>query len=818
MSQFEKYFSKQADGTYDIVRVEQPFIEQEYTECFDMNKLAAACLHKNSIDRIIRSDARNMVPIEKYLEAHVEYRAEKVVETGFEVKYSQNKKLQGRAQAEHAISMQAMVREVRHFIAHQKCTDCDMTNAHPTLNLWICDTLKIDCPKLREYVTNRAGKIAEIVEYAAEHGQTEVVEDGKTKPLDKAFVKYYLLAIVYGCGQGKIDRIEHKHHWIKEFKDEMDLIAVQICKLFPKLYADNKQHKIDQNKKYNFESSTMSVLMQYTENRVLMDMMAILHDMSPSHASRTALCFDGLMVPCESFDFNAFMYRCTSEIKIPGFRLEIKDMSEMHDAVAKQIAYNPATDYVTKYLKKKYHDELKTYEENKVSSFGRKTHREYVEDLTGKVWPSYKMLTAAAIQGIDGHIAVMSGVKRGNFLLKIESDAVPREAPVIQLHHSYWAIDKRCKTPEPNIKKITSADLFADLAVHAKAYDRIKFQPINHGQVDQTSKGTLNTYPGFKASYTQEPNMDLVWPWIEHLKNVFCAGSESALDWLLEWHHRAFTVPSHVTRKVLVFKSTEHQIAGKGFYWHDFIRQLVYGDSLAIKQAGVEWVSDRFNTTLENTLLHVCEEAKTVFDPNQGIRDYERLKDLSGGESVMIEQKGKDKRLASIYANVVVLSNNEHVINVDQNDKRVAMFECDVSIVKRMGKANYFNTLAQFMTQESADAFYSYCINYSSKCDFSEIPQTSLRERVLEHSKNPAQLFMDAINEIAIDNLEYEWQFAASQMEEPYKATDLYNCFREFARENGITDISQRKFGQYMTTTNYVKTKIRSGMVYSKKQ
>ena len=36
-----------------------------------------------------------------------------------------------------------------------KCSDFDMVNAHPVILLWVCDSLKIRCPKLRHYVNYR---------------------------------------------------------------------------------------------------------------------------------------------------------------------------------------------------------------------------------------------------------------------------------------------------------------------------------------------------------------------------------------------------------------------------------------------------------------------------------------------------------------------------------------------------------------------------------------------------------------------------------------------------------------------------------------
>lgn len=43
------------------------------------------------------------------------------------------------------------------------CSDFDMVNAHPTILLWVCDTLKIRCVKLRDYVRERERILAEMM-------------------------------------------------------------------------------------------------------------------------------------------------------------------------------------------------------------------------------------------------------------------------------------------------------------------------------------------------------------------------------------------------------------------------------------------------------------------------------------------------------------------------------------------------------------------------------------------------------------------------------------------------------------------------------
>ncbi len=820
---FSKYFAKQDNGTYDIVRKTASFIDRKYSECFDENKLAAACLKKDCIDRLIRSDARNMIPIEKYLEAHYEYRATGHYYKNHKVKYNQNKTLYGRAQAEHALSMQAMVREVRHFIAHKKCVDVDMSSAHPTLTLWICEELGFESPKLKDYVMHRADKIAEIVDYAAEHGQTEVIEKGKAKPIDKAYVKYYMLAIVYGCGSNRINAIKHKHPWIMEFKAEMDEIAKKICQAFPRLYEDNKKRKIEQGKAYNFESSTMSHLCQYAENRVLMDMMKVLKTMAPGHVEGTALCFDGLMIPCaspegEDFDENAFIVKCQQAIDIPRFKLEVKDMSEYHDKVSEQIDYDADIDYLEKYFNKQYYDELKTYEKVK-GTFGIRAHRHFITDLEGRVWPSLDMLRAAAAHRIDEHMATMSGLAKRQYLIKTSREALPSATNVHGSIFRYYGVDKRTKEGKPKLIEIHSSDLFEGIEDRLSKIERIVYNVNDFGAEVQQEDGVLNTFPGLRAQYVDEPDMSLVQPWLDHIFKCFCNSDMHAYKWYMSWLNHAFRTPSTITRKAIILKSNNQQIAMKGTFWNNLVVKLIYGEALAAVHEGVNWISDRFNSILEHPLVHICEEAKTVYDESKAIQEYNNLKRITGGQIHTIENKCKDKRPTTCYGNIVILTNNNHVLNIPDSDRRVAFFDCNENVVKQSpeGEKLYKEKLYKLCTQSTANSFYSYCIQYTDTVDLEDIPDSEFKNNAIDDSKSDIQRFLDELDTIEEDVMHCEgWKYNAKDLAKPYSSSLLHGVYKEYCQEMDIIPMSLTTFGKEMGTTNYIRKVIRHKSYYYK--
>ena len=58
--------------------------------------------------------------------------------------------------------LQNVWRAFRGALCKGLMTDIDMKNCHPVILLWLCEKYEIDCPKLREYVTDREHHLTEL--------------------------------------------------------------------------------------------------------------------------------------------------------------------------------------------------------------------------------------------------------------------------------------------------------------------------------------------------------------------------------------------------------------------------------------------------------------------------------------------------------------------------------------------------------------------------------------------------------------------------------------------------------------------------------
>jgi hypothetical protein len=203
------------------------------------------------------------------------------------VKYLFSKNLidKGRLYAQYSLSLQNLKKEIRHTLAKDFYYDIDMVNAHPTLILQYCKDNNIECEHLGRYVTNRDKTLKKI-------------QDAYN--IDRNQAKKLVLRLCY-LGNYIIEKEDPKTSEIKEFKpkkklrslidfkNELQQIAKEVCKIEKETYQLVKKDKSKINKK----STVLSITAQILEHKCLMAMYKYFQNIK---CEVGVLCFDGLMI------------------------------------------------------------------------------------------------------------------------------------------------------------------------------------------------------------------------------------------------------------------------------------------------------------------------------------------------------------------------------------------------------------------------------------------------------------------------------------------------------------------------------------------
>lgn len=206
------------------------------------------------------------------------YKKMNINDNTLNVMYEQTDEQKGRYFASQSISLQNIVREVRHTIAQEFYHDIDVACAHPNFLSWYCHKNGIACNEVDNFITNRPTYVASLKE--------TFKHDPEFDP------KAFMLKLLNGGGK-KTDIVKCDNI-VKNFYNEISLIHDEIVKKEPEKYKYvEKKLKSEKKSKHNIAGKTMNHLLCDIENQVLMTMVEYF---SSLNIRASVLVFDGCMI------------------------------------------------------------------------------------------------------------------------------------------------------------------------------------------------------------------------------------------------------------------------------------------------------------------------------------------------------------------------------------------------------------------------------------------------------------------------------------------------------------------------------------------
>jgi hypothetical protein len=252
---------------------------------------------------------------------------------------------------------------------------------------------------------------------------------------------------------------------------------------------------------------------------------------------------------------------------------------------------------------------------------------------------------------------------------------------------------------------------------------------IPYSPKDRVKNGrdTFNLFTGFKAAYVPslEINMELVQPWLDHVKNVLAGGDETSYQYVISWLAHIVQFPPNKIGTVLLFKS--EQGAGKGVFF-DLIIKHIIGRDYSISINDMNQLLGNFNAIVAHKLLTVCDEIQNYGGAH---RSNDKLKSLITNETVPIERKGFDTQIEEDSNNYVFLTNNDWPVKVETSDRRYVIIE---SSSNRIGDREYFNNLLRLTNDEAGTHLYNWLMRFNITIDLRFIPNTKARTQLKMNS------------------------------------------------------------------------------------
>ena len=363
---------------------------------------------------------------------------------------------------------------------------------------------------------------------------------------------------------------------------------------------------------------------------------------------------------------------------------------------------------------------------------------------------------------------------------------------------------------KPKINSITFKTLIIHYCINdIKRYDEINFNPSNH-----VPNRTFNLWSGFQAKLLESYDITKIDKILQHIKTVWANNNQSHYEYILSWFHQHFKYPYRKNKVVLVFRSEKQQI-GKSIMTEQFLNPYVYGHELSYPCIGIDDILSRFNDDIIGKLFCCIEELPTLsgnYNPT-----FDKLKAIISGNKLKVEIKGGRRFDVNNFLNLIMFTNNEFSIKIEQHDMRYAIFECCDQYHKNY---DYFKTLADQFTQENADIFFSYIYHldkYVEIQNLQDIPETKLRLEMKMSSISNTERFvlhlkqLNNIDEKELEQIELEHVQCITSQLDKVNANKLYSYYEYICKREGERAVSQTKLGRILS--KYFK-KNKYGLVY----
>lgn len=224
------------------------------------------------------------------------------------------------------------------------------------------------------------------------------------------------------------------------------------------------------------------------------------------------------------------------------------------------------------------------------------------------------------------------------------------------------------------------------------AYRNFTFQPTPNGQFAPIPDNKFNTFTCFNTRPIPDEHLnglrDVIKPIFDHIYDVLSASDPRVYEYICDWFAHVLQRPNVKTGTALVFQSD--QGAGKNTIT-DFIVYDVIGRSHSQVTSSFDDVVGRFNCTLENKILTVCDEVGNFggsYDTN------DKMKSIITQAQQRIEKKGIDTYHINDFNNFIFQSNNEWPVRVETTDRRYMVNRCSNA---RIGDRAYFDGLHKLL-------------------------------------------------------------------------------------------------------------------------
>lgn len=245
----------------------------------------------------------------------------------------------------------------------------------------------------------------------------------------------------------------------------------------------------------------------------------------------------------------------------------------------------------------------------------------------------------------------------------------------------------------------------------------------------------VNRFKGFKAKKLDRHVTDAeVSVWVDHLRDVVCNGVEDEYIWMRNWFVNMAIGNKNTTVPVLFGK----QGAGKGVLVTEFGKHVL-GQELYHGCDNIErLINGAFNTEIKDKTLILIDEIQSEAGQFHGM--WDRFKSWVTAETYELKMKYRDNTTQANQFSLVLCTNNERSVKIEESDRRFYMTEVSDKMV---GNGVYFKDYCSWMSK-NGDLLYTWLLQHDiSDFNLQKMPTTEIKELIQTTYRSPFDSFMD---------------------------------------------------------------------------
>lgn len=575
-----------------------------------------------------------------------------------------------------------MFGEIRKILANKYYNDLDIKNCHPVIIYNLCLKHKITkCSYLKKFIENREEILKQIVEDNPEGHMNEPRIEGKK--MDRDVAKRFLLTFFFGAGLQKqkeafniseldefIENTETDDDLFNELKNIINRINKLDCYKEIAKYAEEECEK--KEKTNNTRGSIFSrIICDY--ERQLIDLLTV--EMETKGYNIGTYMYDGLFVDNK---------KDIIKDDIEYFNKKLTDFFNVENAMPIELTIKPMTNIDNKYLEvdidyKKYLM-LKFKLENKEKVY---KIMEPISFYWGK-------------NDINNDVSNLTFNTKTDLITKYENFGevdvgFTKKRKFIEA----WLNDKYCQT-----------------------YDSITFNP------DKTFNNPkiLNKFTGFEIDKhikndlpkTQDERFEYCKTLFDFIHKI-CNNCEESIRYLLSFICISLKYPNKKIDAMPFFKGR----AGTGKTTLFLLIQAIIGKKYCLETSELEnTLFSKHSSGRVDKLLILLDEVK--YGTSSKFAD--QLKTCITSDTMTIEPKNINPFRYNSYEKYIGCSNNDIPLLLDENNRRVRIFECDhIKYGTIEEKATYFTNIYNIIGDRDNEpnykvlrCFYEYMLEYET--------------------------------------------------------------------------------------------------------